>query len=256
MSALYAYGVMRAADATAAPDAPGVGGGALRFAPAGELAVLVGDAPEGELRRARRNLLAHIRVLEAAQPMGPILPMRFGVVADDAAAVAAAVTPRAAELMALLDRYRGCAEYGVRVEYDRAAALAALGIARPDFARRRAELVGRAGADAQMALMNLGREIAEALDARRKAAERAILAAVKPVARDHVLRAPESDVEALRAEFLLPTADEAAFLAAVEAAAAATDFAPGGAPTVRVVGPAPIYNFVSLALDAPAAAAA
>jgi hypothetical protein len=182
--------------------------------------------------------------------------MRFGVVADDAAAVAAAVTPRGAELRALLDRYQGCAEYGVRVDYDRPAALAALGAARPDFARRRAELVGRAGADAQMALMNLGREIAEALDARRKSAERAILAALKSAVCDHVLRAPESDVEALRAEFLLPVAEEAAFLAAVDAAAAAANFAPGPAPTVRVIGPAPIYNFVSLSLDAAAAAAA
>lgn len=256
MTAAYAYAVMRGADAAAPADVQPLGGGPLSIARAGGLAVLIGEIPPGEVRRTRRNLLAHLRVLEAAMAQGPLLPMRFGVVADDAEAVAAAIAPREAELSALLTAHDGLAEYGLRVSFPREPALAALGRARPDFAAARARIMaGRASAEAQMELMELGRRVAEALDDRRKQAQRALLAALKPLARDHVLRAPEDDVEALRAEFLLPVADEAAFAAAAETAAAALDFAGDAAPTLKLVGPAPAYNFVSLALDAPAQAA-
>lgn len=252
MTALYAYAVMRAADlAAGAPDVTGLTDGALRAVSVEDVAVLVGPAPDGEIRRTRRFLLAHARALEAAMARGPLLPMRFGVVAADDAAVSAPVSRRLPELRALLARHDGRAEYGARVSFPRDAALAALGRAEPGFAARNARLAQMGGTDAHMARVDLGRAVAEALDRRRKTAERALMATLKPLAEDFVIRTPEDDVEALRAEFLLPIAQEAAFAAALAAAALACGFAGDATPTVKLVGPAPAYNFVSLSLDAP-----
>jgi hypothetical protein len=254
---LYAYAVLRAEDALAATagDAePGLGGGKVGVVRAGGLAALVGPVDAGEIPRTRRNMMAHLKVLEGAMRAGPLLPMRFGVVAPDAEAIARRVAGRERELSALLDRHEGVAEFGLRVCFPRDVALAATIAAHPDLARRRAAL--RAASPVpQLALAELGRAVAEALDGARKRAERALMAALRPLARDAVLRAPESDVEALRAEFLLPLAEADAFAAEAARAAAGLPFAPGAAPEVRVVGPAPAYNFVSLSLDDAAAAA-
>jgi hypothetical protein len=220
---------------------------------AGGVAVLVGPVSVVEVRRTRRNMRAHLQVLEAAMTAGPLLPMRFGVVAADADAVRAAVAPRSDELQDLLRRHAGLAEFGVRVRFPREAALAALAQARPDLAKRRAEILAAGQSlSAHQAMMELGRQVAEALDTRRKRAERAMLSALVPLADSHVLGAPEEDVEALRAEFLLPLAEQAGFERAVAEAAAHLDFAPGAEPAIHIVGPAPAYNFVSLALDAAA----
>jgi hypothetical protein len=248
VSALYAYGVRRAADAAPLdPDLRGVGGGAFFHLPVGDLAVLAGEHDGSELRRARRHMLAHLKVLEAAMAAGPILPMRFGVIAASPEEIVAVIAPRADELRALLDKLEGCAEFGLRVSWPREAAMAALARARPDLVERRMALSAAGGAD-RNALIALGQAVADALEDRRKAAERALVATLRPLAADHVLRAPEDDVEALRAEFLVPLSKEESFAKAAEAAAAALDFAGGAAPTIRIVGPAPAYNFVSLHL--------
>ncbi len=252
---VYAYAVMRAGAApTAAELDAGIGGGPVTVVPAGALAALIGPVDGGEIRRTRRNMLAHLKVLEGAMRAGPLLPMRFGMVAPDAEAVARRVAWREAELTALLARHDGVAEFGLRVSFPREIALAATIAARPDLVRRR-DALRSAGPDSRMALAEVGRSVAEALDDARKQAERALMAALRPLARDAVVRTPESDVEALRAEFLLPPGEADAFATEAARLAAALPFAPGAAPEIRLVGPAPAYNFVSLVLDEPAAAA-
>ena len=254
MSGLYAYGVQRAAQAQPLDGAmTGLEGAPLDHLDAGGLAVLVSPIEASEVRRTRRNMLTHLRLLESAMQSGPVLPMRFGVIADDAEGLRAVIAPRAAELAALLDRHDGHAEYGLRIAFPREPALAALAATRPDLAARRTALA-KAGAAARDALITLGQQVADGLEQRRKAAERALMARLKPLAADFVLRAPEDDVEVLRAEFLLPVAREAAFAAEAATAAEALDFAPGAAPEIRLVGPVPPYNFVSIHLDRAAAA--
>lgn len=251
-SRLYAYAIVRPDRAAPPPGVTGIGGTPVALLPAGPFAVIAGPAPEGEVRRTRRNLLAHVKVLEAALGHGPLLPMRFGVVAAGREALAAHVGRHADALAALLERHDGVAEFGLRITFPREAAMAALAARRPDFAATRARLL-REGAG-RLAYADLGRAVAEALDDARKTAERALMALLRPLARDAVLRAPESDVEVLRAEFLLPLGAEDAFAATAAERAAALPFGGGAVPELRLVGPVPAYSFVSLALDAPVAA--
>nr|WP_256339978.1 GvpL/GvpF family gas vesicle protein [Streptomyces sp. 2231.1] len=60
----------------------------------GELAAIVSDAPE-ELRPKRRDLLAHLRVLDEAAAQGTALPMRFGSVSVDDDTVTAVLAEQA-----------------------------------------------------------------------------------------------------------------------------------------------------------------
>lgn len=251
---LYLYGVMRRNEAVGLEVSPLPGGGRVEALATEGIAVLASAMPPEAPRRTRRNLLSHTRVLEVAMARGAVLPMRFGVIADDADAMHRSLAPRLGELERLLDRFDGRAEFGLRVSWPREAALRALAASRPDLAARRASLA-RQGAG-HHGMIDLGRDVAEALAARRGLAQRRLVAALAPLADDIAIRAPETDVQVLRAEVLLAPAHEAAFLEGIEAATAALDFAPGAAPEIRWVGPAPVFTFATMSLDRPVAASA
>jgi hypothetical protein len=247
----WLYGIFRAADSVMV-DAPALPqSGVIGRIEVGALALLASAMPDVDVRRTRRNMLAHAKVLESALSDGPVLPMRFGVMLGVAAASAAAAA-REAELLGHLARIEGRAEYGLRVSWPQQAAMRALALAHPALAERNRRLQA-AGVAGQRALIDLGQEIANTLNDRRQSAQKALLRALVPLADDHVLRAPETDLEALRAEFLLCRSQEGAFLAAVQRAAEGLSFAQGP-PDLRWVGPAPAYNFVNISLDAAQAA--
>ncbi|MGO4754130.1 GvpL/GvpF family gas vesicle protein, partial [Streptomyces sp. 2MCAF27] len=84
---VYVYGVVRAAHPVP-PGRTGVGAdpAPVRTLRAGELAAVVSDAPPG-LRAKRRDLLAHQDLALSLAADGPVLPMRFGMIAPDEEAV-------------------------------------------------------------------------------------------------------------------------------------------------------------------------
>lgn len=208
--------------------------------------LLHGPAGEADILPRRRLLLAHARVLEGLAAQGATLPMRFGMRADFSA-IAAVLSAQVAEVAAQFDAVRGRAEFGIRVSFPRAAALAATVADDPALAATRARLAAR-GAAGRMETADFGRALAERLDRRRAAAQRELLAALAPELTDHVLRAPEDDVQVLAIDALVPE-DRAERLAPrIEAFARGSAFAPGAEPQVRIVGPGPAYSFVRLTL--------
>jgi hypothetical protein len=226
----------------------GVTDGPVRATPAGPFRLIHADHDGGEILESRRRMLAHARVLEALTAETTPLPMRFGLVAGDADAAAARFAAMDDRIAAEFDRIAGRIEMGLRISWPRDAALARLLEVDPGLAAARDRLAGR-GAEAHFDRIELGRRVAEALDRRRGAAQRDLLARIAPLCADHVLRAPEEDVEALRMECLVPRDAEESLAAAAETAAAEADFAPAADPVVRLVGPVAPFNFVRLALD-------
>lgn len=93
------YGVTRRREAP--PVADGVAGAPVRLVSHGELSAAVSEAP-AELLARRRDVAAHMDVLDALMRDGPVLPFRFGAVAADDAAVATMLADRAAEFTANL----------------------------------------------------------------------------------------------------------------------------------------------------------
>ncbi len=243
---LWLYGIRRAGASREVDPVPLPGGGAPGLAPVGPLEILAGRPPEGEVRRTRRNMLAHARALERAAEVSAILPMRFGVIAS-AQEAAAAVSGQAQTLLSRLDEIEGLAEYGLRVAWPEAEVFAALSAARPDLADARARLEARGGG-ARDAMIDLGRRVSEALSDRRQTAQKTLVRLVAEQVRDHRLRAPETPFEALRAEALLPRGEEDSLLERLRACAETLDFG-RGPPEIRCIGPSAPFNFVDISLS-------
>lgn len=214
----------------------------------GKWTLISGDYAGNEVLPKRRLMLAHTRVLEMLMELGTLLPARFGLLADNQAELEALVQQRSSEITETFDRVRGCVELGIRISYDRQSALQATMTGQRDLISRRDRLANR-GPEAHFERAEFGRAIAEHLDRRRGSAQKALINTLSAICKSHVLRAPEEDVEVLRAEFLIEQDRQADFVAAVDRAASECDFAPGAEPKIQVVGPVPVYNFVRLSLD-------
>src|SRR3954453_16004769 len=85
----YVYGVIGAGAAGWRPPAEGVDDQPVELVERDGLAALVSEAQRVPVRANRRNLMAHSRVLQSVIGERCVLPMRFGVVMPDRAAVEA-----------------------------------------------------------------------------------------------------------------------------------------------------------------------
>ena len=231
----------------------GVTDGPVEASRAGPHLIVHGPHDGSEILQTRRRMLAHTRVLETLMRAGTVLPMRFGLVAD-ATRATDAVLAQSDRIAAQFARLTGRVELGLRLSWPREAALARLLEVEPALAAARDRLIGR-GAEAHFERIELGRRVAEALERRRTATQHALLPTLAAAVEDHVLKAPEEDVEVLRVECLVPENAQESLVATFAAAADRADFAPGAEPQLRVVGPVPPFHFVDLSL-APGAEAA
>ncbi|MFJ1896412.1 MULTISPECIES: GvpL/GvpF family gas vesicle protein [unclassified Streptomyces] len=233
---VYVYAILRAA--TALPkDAVGVGSppAVLRLIGQGPLAAVVSDAPP-QLRARRRDLLAHQDLLTRLGDEGPVLPMRFGMVAADERSVIAQLTAQEAGYAATLDRLAGRVEINVKV-LPAQNALEALVAEDTSVRRLRAAARREPGYEASI---RLGEAIAGALTRRAAAAGQRILRELAPAARASV-PGPEVQGCVLNESFLVDRSESEAFLSRAQSLGAAfREHA-----EVRPVGPLPCYSFVS-----------
>lgn len=246
---IYLYGLVEMADL---PDAEQVTRlpralGPVSAHKVGDWVLITSDFPGDEVLPKRRLMLAHTRIVETMMAHGTVLPARFGLLAADVPTVERLIRTRTAEIATEFARVQGQVELGIRISFDRDTALQATLRSNAALLQKRDALAGQ-GPEAHFARAAFGREMAEALDRRRGAAQREILKALLPLATAHLLRAPEEDVEVLRAELLVPHDDQDTFIKAVAQAAVRLPFAPGAEPMVQIIGPAPPYNFVRLSL--------
>ncbi|WP_369205877.1 GvpL/GvpF family gas vesicle protein [Streptomyces sp. PU-14G] len=241
-SRLYVYGIVHA-DRALPPSTRGVGRpqARVRLLPVGELAALVSDVPP-DLRARRRDLMAHQELLTALGAEAPVLPMRFGMVAEDATAVERAVRAAAPTHLAALRRLDRRTEMNLKAMPVQSAVEA---LVRDDAGvRRLAEDVRRR--PSYEGNVRLGQAVAEGLARRAtEAADEALRELVRLA--DEVVRGPEVPGYVLNASFLVPQARSERFRAAVE------HFATAHRERVelRLTGPLPCYSFVPQEGEAP-----
>ncbi|NED13081.1 GvpL/GvpF family gas vesicle protein, partial [Streptomyces sp. SID9124] len=111
---VYVYAITRAG--TALPEGQGGVGSPparLRSVRQGRLAAVVSDAPP-DLRARRRDLLAHQDLLMRLMDEGPVLPMRFGMVAPGEDAVLRQLAADESGHTAALKRLAGCHEINLK----------------------------------------------------------------------------------------------------------------------------------------------
>ncbi|WP_299881899.1 GvpL/GvpF family gas vesicle protein [uncultured Sulfitobacter sp.] len=246
---IYLYGLAEAGPSDVLPALEGAMGlqSALEVERIGSWSLIHSAQDDAEITPKRRLMLTHTKVLERLLPAAPVLPARFGLVAASVTEAARLIDAQHDQISAAFERIRGCVELGIRVSFDRQHALLATLEAEPALRRER-DALSRRGAEAQYAMAEFGGRLADLLDRRRGVAQSALLDALRPVARDHVLRAPDNDTQVLRAEFLIEAGAQDAFIQALEEAAFSLPFAADARPEIQIIGPAPFYHFVHLHL--------
>lgn len=242
----YVYGIT-AGSHPALPDGTrGVGDPAqeVRVIKEGELAAVVSDAPEG-LRPKRRDLLAHQDVLAEAGAGGPVLPMRFGSVSPDDAAVAGVLAERAAHFKERLEVLAGKVEYNVKATHDEEAVLHRVMSENPEV-RALTEANRGAGGGSYDDRLRLGEMVVAAVK-NREAVDAAEIQQALESAAAAVSTGPESTGWLANLSFLVDRESAETFIATVEEVRK-------GHPhlDLRVHGPLPPYSFVEPGPSEPA----
>ncbi|MFD7707237.1 GvpL/GvpF family gas vesicle protein [Streptomyces sp. NPDC059785] len=246
----YIYGIA-ASSHPALPDGiDGVGKPprTVRVIEEGDLTAIVSDAPEG-LRPKRNDLLAHQNVLSEAGAGGPVLPMRFGSVAPDDAAVKSVLAERADHYAERLQALAGKVEYNVKASHDEEAVLHRVMYGNPEI-RAFAEANRQAGGGSYEDRLRLGELVAAEVQGLESADGAAVQQALEPLS-DAVSVGPESTGWLANVSFLVERDAPQRFLEAVDALR--KDF-----PhlELRVNGPLPPYSFVEPGPAEPAPTAA
>lgn len=246
----YVYAVMRAEDldgfaaataGLAAVDAPEA---ALQTLICGDLSSVVSPVDADEVLATRRNMMAHARALETLAALGPLLPMRFGLIAPGAAAARAAIAAETDAMRSLIGAIDGADEYVARITWRREAAMSEIVEADPSLKRAYLSLAGEPEAATRDARIALGRRVAAAIETARQELSSRFFADLAAMARDAVREEPEDDMMALKAAFLVDRSQVGAFSAALEA----LEGEKAGRFDVKLVGPGPAYSFSKVTL--------
>jgi hypothetical protein len=232
------FGIVPAGAALPASEESGLGSD-LRLVPADGLAALVGSVPAERAIGRAADLLVHDRVLADLVAAGtPVLPMRFGaVMTDDAAVTDELLAPHIAEFAAALESVSGHVQYTVRVSYEQDAVLREVLAAHPEIEQLRSTL--DSAASDMRRQVRLGELVVRALDELRPVDADAVLQDLHGIA-DVRVRAPGSPEDVLDAAFLVPAHRVAAFEDRVEDVGRRR----GKRLRLRLVGPTPAYDFV------------
>lgn len=194
-----------------------------------DLAVLVRSVPDGHAL-TRGEAVHHLERLGHLVRQGPVVPLRFGTMAQDEDAVRADVLqPAANQLRDQLKRFDGLAEAHVYLSFDENAALSAVLRESPNTVQPgHTTLAGRISA---------GERIAQQVVAWRKAQADRLLASVSALARESI-SLPEHEHTRDRRALLLALED----IPTVEAYVTKLKTE---ARTAEFVGPLPAFSFLA-----------
>lgn len=244
---LYVYciigsGNRRCFDGVAPIGSPGL----VRTIPGGDLAAVVSDVGFGQYDSTRANLLAHQRVQERVMEEFPLLPVRFGTVANGAPpdqAVRRLLERRRQEFGRLLSEMEGKVELGLKALWRDEGAVFQEMVAEDAAVRMaRDALQGRPPAATRYERIHLGEMVKAALERKRRGEAQRLLAPLRRLAGRVVENLPALDRMVANAAFLVGRQDEGKF----DQAVGRLEEEHGQRLTLRYVGPTPPYNFVNI----------
>lgn len=235
---VYVYAITKAEHPLGLDDVKGVGEdpAALHAVSNGELSAVVSEAPE-DLSVSRRDVEAHQEVQQQLWTDGAILPLSFGFVAQDEAAVEALLQERAEAFSRRLDELTGRAEFNVKGVVDEDTLLRAV-LTESARARELNDAIREGGGTYEDRLA-LGELVAQEVQGRQDALGEEALAALRPYALDERL-APPSQQYFVNASFLVDGERSDEFAEAGGELAEAL----GEGVELRLRGPLPPYSFV------------
>ncbi|GCB43994.1 GvpL/GvpF family gas vesicle protein [Streptomyces sp. NL15-2K] len=216
-----------------------VGGGAGSFGTVvhGGLAAVVSPAPP-QLRPKRRDLVAHQELQERLMADGAVLPMRFGMLAPDDAAVRTALEQKGEEYTRRLTELQGTTEFNLKAARAQEDLLREV-LDESNEARRLNERT-RDGNGTYEERVALGEVVARQVDARQRLLADQVVEQLSGLARAKVEAAPAQD-DFLNVSFLVERARAHEFTEAGRRLA--RDY--GEAYDFRLRGPLPPYSFAA-----------
>ena len=114
----YMYGVVSADQAISDAEVTGIDAGLVYYVIEGPLAAVVSDVPNGRMRPQRRHLAAHQTVLKSLMQKSAVLPVSFGVIAEDVEKIHQVLASNQQLLLDQLRRVAGNVEMSLRVRWD------------------------------------------------------------------------------------------------------------------------------------------
>ena len=113
----YIYGFTRS-DATLGLAINGIDGKPIYVISDNGVAAVVSDEPNGKLRPERKNLSAHNTVIKEVMKTSTILPVSFGVVADNEASLKKTLKLNHDSFVNQLKKLEGKVEMGLKIVWD------------------------------------------------------------------------------------------------------------------------------------------
>jgi hypothetical protein len=241
----YVYGVVRAA-AGEQVEGTGIGDRPLSVVGLDAIGALTSDVEAEPLEAGRAELLAHAHALEVAFEHGPVLPMRFGVVLEDADAVRTRLLDEhREELAAQLDELDGKVEINVRGIYDEPTVLREIVDEDREVAQLK-QIVSQGSEEATYPeRIRLGELISEALGVRREADGALIVERLSREAVAVDVGEPMHERMAVSASFLVDRDQLESFDRELDGIADEQ----GGRIRFKYTGPLPPHSFVELSLE-------
>jgi hypothetical protein len=239
---IYVYGIVPG-DVEVEKDAEGVGDppAKVEVIREGEIAALVSAVPTDSPLGKPADLQAHARLLDGTAGVAPVLPLRFGAVLTDAEAVASELLrEHHDEFASALDDLEGHAEFIVKGRYDEKAILSEI-LSESDQARGlREEIVGKDEVATRNARMALGELVTKAIEVKRNADTKAVVAEIGELARQMNVREPTHELDAVNVAVLAEVDRQADLEEALQQLA--EDWQ--GRVELRLLGPLAAYDFV------------
>jgi len=218
------------------------------------LAAIISHSPITQYAISRENTLTHQRVMEEVMKYYPILPVKFGTVAQTKNGLSPeenikekVLKGRYQELQALLEQIDGKVELGVKVLWTNMKVIfGEIVEENPEIRRLRNHIAKRRGSQARDRKIQLGEMVRSALENKKIRERKTILGALKKLSVDHRINRVFGDQMVLNAAFLVEAArKEKDFDAAVNQLSTRDQ----GRTKFKYVGPTPPCNFVELTIS-------
>jgi hypothetical protein len=215
----------------------------------GDLAAIVGDAPEDDPKATRNQALAHSHVLDAAVRDAPVVPMRFGIMCPSDEKVASGILVEHHDQLAeLLGRLEDRVQLMLKVYYHEESLLREILEKEPEAAKLR-EAIQEAPEDATRdQRVRLGELISNAVEQRRERDSADILEQLQDVVLEAESEPIEKELMVLNAPLLVARDGVEELEKAVEEVAEPRS----ERMHFRLIGPMPAYHFIET--EEPAAA--
>ncbi|WP_028057555.1 GvpL/GvpF family gas vesicle protein [Candidatus Solirubrobacter pratensis] len=245
-SSVYVYAVVRAPFDGVSGDGVGARPGPVRKIEASGFVAVVSDVPESWRAAGRADVEAHDRVLAGLLERWTVVPMRFGIVMATDDEVRERLLERHAEdLEALFERLDGRQQMTVKAYYVNEGLLREVLRRNPELKRRSDALEREPPAASHQQRIDLGREVAAAVEEQRALDERVLVEPLGEAAEAIRVEPPVSEKQAVTVQLLVDAQRRSRLDAAVQRLSAEH----ADRLAFRYVGPLPPYSFCDLILD-------